>query len=51
MAQKRGRKGKYYTNVLPHLEQIREWRKVGDTVEHIGEVLCIGRSIWYEYVK
>lgn len=51
MAQKRGRKGKYDTNVLPHLEQIREWRKVGATVEHICDVLGIGRSTWHEYEK
>lgn len=47
----RGRPSKYYQNVQPHLEQIREWRKVGATVEHICDVLGIGRSTWHEYEK
>lgn len=48
---KRGRKGKYETNVLPHLDKIREWRKVGGTIEHICDTLGIGRSTWHEYEK
>lgn len=50
MAQK-GRRGKYETHVEPHLEKIREWRKVGATVENICEVLGIGVSTWFEYEK
>lgn len=50
MAQK-GRRGKYETHVEPHLERIREWRKVGATVENICEVLGIGVSTWFEYEK
>ena len=47
----RGRPSKYYQNVQPHLAQIREWRKVGATVEHICDVLNIGRSTWHEYER
>ena len=50
MAQ-RGRPSKYDTNVKPHLEQIREWRKVGATVENICDVLNIGKSTWNEYER
>lgn len=50
MAQ-RGRPTKYDTNVKPHLEQIREWRSVGATIEKICDVLDIGRSTWSEYEK
>ena len=50
MAQ-RGRKSKYETNVLPNLEQIKEWRKVGGTIDHICDVLDISKSTWHEYEK
>ena len=48
---KRGRKSKYDEYVKPHLEQIREWRKVGATIENICEILNIARSTWNEYEK
>lgn len=47
----RGRPSKYYQNVQPHLAQIREWRKVGATVENICDILNIGRSTWHEYER
>lgn len=50
MAQ-RGRPTKYDTNVKPHLEQIKEWRKVGATIENICDVLDIGKSTWNVYEK
>lgn len=50
MAQ-RGRPSKYETHIKPHLEQIREWRKVGATVENICDALNIGKSSWHEYEK
>lgn len=51
MAEKKGRRSKYETNVLPHLDKIREWRKIGATVDNICEVLNIGKSSWFEYEK
>ena len=50
MAQK-GRRSKYETNVQPHLDKIREWRKVGGTVENICEVLGISTTSWFDYEK
>lgn len=50
MAQ-RGRPSKYEQNVKPHLDKIREWRKVGGTIENICDVLDIAPSTWAEYVK
>lgn len=51
MAQKRGRKSKYETNVQPHLEQIREWAKSGATEKEICDALDIATSTFYEYKK
>ena len=48
---KRGRPSKYDTEVKPHLEKIREWRKVGGEIEKICEVLNISKTSWHEYVK
>lgn len=50
MAQ-RGRPSKYETNIKPNLDKIREWRKVGATVENICDALGISRSTWFEYEK
>lgn len=46
-----GRPSKYDTNVKPYLEKIKEWRKVGATVENICETLDIPQSSFYEYLK
>lgn len=50
MAQ-RGRRSKYDTHVQPHLDKIREWRKVGATVEKICEMLGISKTSYFEYEK
>lgn len=50
MTQK-GRPSKYETNVKPHLQKIREWRKVGATIENICDALDIGKSSWHDYLK
>ena len=50
MTQK-GRRGKYESHVEPNLDKIREWRKLGATVEKICDVLGIGVSTWFEYEK
>lgn len=44
-----GRKSKYYTNVEPYLEQVKEWKKIGATDEQICEQLDISTSTFYEY--
>lgn len=46
-----GRKSKYDDYVKPHLEQIREWRKVGATVENMCDALDISQASWFEYIK
>lgn len=46
-----GRPSKYESNVKPRLADIREWRRVGATIENICEVLNIARSTWNEYEK
>ena len=50
MTQK-GRRGKYESHVKPNLDKIREWRKVGATVEKICDVLDISVATWFEYEK
>lgn len=50
MTQK-GRRGKYESHVRPNLDKIREWRKVGATVEKICDVLGISVATWFEYEK
>lgn len=44
-----GRKSKYYTNVQPYLEQVKEWKKIGATDEQISDQLDISPSTFYEY--
>lgn len=46
-----GRKSKYEEYVEPHLEQIREWKKVGATVKNICDVLGISESTYHDYMK
>ena len=46
---KRGRKSKYETNVQPHLDQIKEWAKIGATEKEICGALDIATSTFYEY--
>lgn len=48
---KRGRKSKYYENVKPHLDKIREYKLAGATDEQICAVFDISQSSFYEYKK
>lgn len=48
---KRGRKGKYDTNIKPHLEQIRKWKAMGATDKQIYEALDINRNSFYKYLN
>ena len=47
----RGRKSKYFENVQPHLEKIREYKLSGATDEQICAVFDISQSSFYEYKK
>lgn len=46
---KRGRKGKYETDVKPHFAQIKEWLENGATERQIAENLGIGYSTFNRY--
>ena len=46
-----GRKSKYEEHVEPHLDKIREWRRLGATIENICDVLDISKTSWHEYEK
>lgn len=46
----RGRKTKL-NSVLEHIEQIKQWKKIGATDEQICDQLNLSRSTWYEYLK
>lgn len=48
---KRGRKGKYETHVKPHLDRIREYKKMGATDKQICQVLGISHTVYYEYLQ
>lgn len=50
LKKKRGRKSKYNDHVLPYLDKIREWKKVGATDKKIQEVLGISKTVFYEYL-
>lgn len=47
--EKRGRKSKYFENVQPHLDKIREYKMSGATDEQICAVFDISKSSFYEY--
>lgn len=46
-----GRKGKYETHVKPHLDRIKEYKKMGATDEQICNVLGIKKSAYYDYLN
>lgn len=46
-----GRKSKYYSNVEPHLEKIKEYKKMGATDEQICDILDISTTSYYEYLN
>lgn len=51
MAEKRGRKSKYETNVQPRLIEIAAWCRDGLTDKEIAEKLDIGLDSFYRYKK
>ena len=46
-----GRKSVYDTNIKPNLDKIKEWRKVGATVENMCECLGISKATFFKYLK
>lgn len=48
---KAGRKGKYYTNVLPKLETITGWARDGLSDEQIARNLDISHESFYKYKR
>ena len=48
---KRGRKNKYFTHVLPRVDEIAEWCALGMMNNEIAENLGIGKSAFYEYLN
>ena len=46
-----GRIGKYESNVKPHLDKIKEWKRNGATDEQIAEQLEISQDTFYQYIK
>lgn len=46
-----GRKSVYDTNIKPCLDKIKEWRKVGATVENMCEALGVSKATFFKYLK
>lgn len=46
-----GRKSVYDTNIKPNLDKIKEWRKVGATVENICDCLKVSQATFFKYLK
>ena len=46
-----GRKTVYDTNIKPYLDKVKEWRKVGATVESMSDALGVAPSTFYKYLK
>lgn len=44
-----GRRGKYYTNVSPHIAEIKAWRSRGVEIDEIADRLKVNRSTFYKY--
>ena len=51
MAEKRGRKTVYDTHIAPRLQDIKNWRKVGATVENICEALGVSKTTFHKYLN
>lgn len=49
MAEKRGRKGKYETDVKPHIDKIKKAVQAGATLEEVAEGLGIAKSTLCRY--
>ena len=50
MAEKRGRKSVYETHIAPRLQDIRQWRKDGATVENMCDVLGVSKTTFHKYL-
>lgn len=48
---RRGRPGKYETNVKPRFDEITEWLSIGATEKEIAKNLGINIDTWIEYKK
>lgn len=46
-----GRKSVYDTNIKPNLDKIKEWRKVGATVENMCDCLDVSKATFFKYLK
>ena len=46
-----GRKNAYDAKIKPYVDKIKEWRKVGATVENMSDALGIAPSTFYKYLK
>lgn len=46
-----GRKSVYDTNIKPNLDKIKEWRKVGATVDNICDCLDVSKATFFKYLK
>ena len=46
-----GRKSKYESHVKPHLEKIKNYKKMGATDEQICNALDISKTSFYEYIN
>lgn len=51
MAEKRGRKSVYETNIKPRLKDIRKWRAGGATLETICDALDVSKTTFCKYLK
>lgn len=51
MAEKRGRKTVYDTHIAPRLQDIKNWRKVGATVENICDALGVSKTTFHKYLN
>lgn len=51
MAEKRGRKSVYETHIEPRLDDIRNWRKGGATLESICDALDVSTTTFCKYLK
>ena len=46
-----GRKNVYDTNIKPRLAEIKEWRKVGATIENMCKALDVSETTFYKYLN
>lgn len=46
-----GRKNVYDTNIKPYIDKVKEWRKVGATVENMCDILNVSKATFFKYLK